>query len=535
MSTQITFRISILLALLVVVPSSLAQPSPQKKSSADPQNKPRKVRPEPAKAFKVWIDEVEPIITPEERNAWNKLQTDEEREQFIAIFWNHRDPDPDTEENEYREGYYERVEYVNEHFSSGIPGVKTDRGRIYLKFGKPDEVESHPAGGTYEREASEGGGSTSTYPFERWFYRNVPGLSGAEIEFVDPTGTGEYRIAQNPFQKEVFLSVPGAAPTLDGVNQADRLAAANGIGNPFSHRAQDSEFEWLDRIRLMRDTPPPVNFDSRIDRTGKPVVEDNFLTSAVQISYFKQSDDRVIVAFTVQTDNKDLVFRDVGGIQTARLNIYGRITTVADRPVGFFEDAVTTTATTTELVDAKERRSAYQKAVTLLPGRYRVDLFVRDINSGAESRTHVGFEVPKFGANLASSSLILASLLDQVSDIPASRQFVIGDKKVIPNLTATYHRGAPVGIYMQIYNAGIDQTTLRPSVDVEYALLKDGREVGTQVEDWRGTSTAGERLTLARLIDSHGLAAGDYAVEVRAHDRVSGQSLVQTAKFAIVK
>jgi len=535
MSTQITLRISILLAVLVVVPSSLAQPSPQKKSPADPQNKPRKVRPEPAKAFKVWIDEVEPIITPDERNAWNKLQTDEEREQFIGEFWHLRDPDPDTEENEYREGYYERVEYVNEHFSSGIPGVKTDRGRIYLKFGKPDEVESHPAGGAYNRESNEGGGSTSTYPFERWWYRNLPGRSDAQIEFVDPTGSGEYRIARNPFEKEALLHVPGAGATLDGVSPSERIAASNGFGNPFSSRANDSWIDWMDRIKL-RDEAPPVNFDRlRGTGTSSPVIDDNLLNSAVQISYFKLSDNHVLVAFTVQTDNKDLVFRDVGGIQTAHLNIYGRITTVADRRVGFFEDAVTTTATTTELVDAKERRSAYQKAVPLLPGRYRVDLFVRDINSGAESRTHVGFEVPKFGANLASSSLILASLLEQVSDIPASRQFVIGDKKVIPNLTATYHRGAPVGIYMQIYNAGIDQTTLRPSVDVEYALLKDGREVGKQVEDWRGTSMAGERLTLARLIDSRGLAAGDYAVEVRARDRVSGQSLVQTAKFTIVR
>jgi GWxTD domain-containing protein len=535
MSTQITLRISILLALLVVVPSSLAQPSPQKKSSADPQNKPRKVRPEPAKAFKVWIDEVEPIITPEERNAWNKLQTDEEREQFIAIFWSHRDPDPDTEENEYREGYYERVEYANEHFSSGIPGVKTDRGRIYLKYGKPDEVESHPSGGAYTPASYEGNGSTSTYPFEKWWYRNLPNHSDVEIEFVDPTGSGEYRIARNPFEKIATLNVPGGTPTFDGVSQSEVVAAASGWGNPFSSRAKDSAFDWMEISRLAGEAPA-VNFDRlRAAITGEAVIDTDLLNSAVQINYFKQSDDRVIVAFTVQTDNKDLVFRDIGGIQTARLNISGRITTVADRRVGFFEDAVTTTATTTELVEAKERRSAYQKAVPLSPGRYRVDLLVRDVESGAASLQHVGFEVPKFGSNLASSSLVLASVLEQVSDIPASRQFVIGDKKVIPNLTATYHRGAPVGIYMQIYNAGIDQTTLRPSVDVEYALLEDGREVGKQVEDWRGTSTAGERLTLARLIDSRGLAPGDYAVEVRAHDRVSGQSLVQTAKFTIVK
>jgi hypothetical protein len=325
------------------------------------------------------------------------------------------------------------------------------------------------------------------------------------------------------------------APTFAGVSQAEVVTAANGFGNPFSPRAKDGEFEWMDRIKL-RDEAPPVNFD-RPGGTGTsgPVIEDNFITSSVQISFFKQSDDRVIVALTVQTDNRDLVFRDIGGLQSARLNISGRITSVAGRRVGFFEDAVTTTATTTELLEAKERKSAYQKAVALPPGRYRVDVLVRDIESGAESRQHVGFEVPKYGSSLASSSLILASVLEQVSDIPASRQFVIGDKKVLPNLTATYHRGAPVGVYMQIYNAGIDQTTLRPSVDVEYALVKDGREVGKQLEDWRGASTAGDRLTLARLLDSRGLTPGDYTIEVRARDRVSGKSLVQTAKFTIVK
>lgn len=526
----VTIRISVLVVVLVLVPAALAQ---TKSAGVDPQTKPQKIKPEPAKAFKEWIEDVDPILSPQEREAWKKLQTDEEREQFIATVWHLRDPDPDTEENEYREAYYERVEYANEHFSSGIKGVKTDRGRIYLKYGKPDEVESHPSGGAYDRELSEGGGSTSAYPFERWWYRNLPGRSDVQIEFVDPTGTGEYRIARNPFEKDALVHVPGAGPA--GINQADYVLAASGFGNPFSSRAKDSAWDWMDISRL-RDEAPPVNFD-RLRGTGvsSPIIEDNLLNSAVQISYFKQSDERAIVAFTVQTDNRDLVFRDVGGVQTARLNISGRITSVAEKRVGFFEDSVTTTATTTELVAAKERKSAYQKAVPLAPGRYRIDVLVRDIESGAASLRHVGFEVPKFGVNLASSSLILASVLEQVSDVPQSRQFVIGDKKVIPNLAAEYHRGAPIGVYMQIYNAGIDQTTLRPSVDVEYALVKDGKEVGTQIEDWRGTSTTGDRLTLARLIDSRGLDPGDYLVQVRAHDRVSGTALVQKAAFKIVK
>ena len=517
-------RVSILLTVALVVPSVLAQTA-----SPDVQNKPRKVN-----SFKRWVVDVEPIITPEELRAWNKLRTNEEREQFISEFWHRRDPDTDTDENEYREAYYERVAYANEHFSSGIPGVKSDRGRIFLKYGKPDEIESHPAGGAYERQPSEGGGSTSTYPFERWWYRNLPGRSDVDVEFVDPTGTGEYRMARNPFEKEALLNVPGAGASMDGVSQANRVVAANGFGNPFSGRAKDSEFEWMDRLRL-RDEAPPVNFDRLVGTgTSSPVIDNDLINSAVQISYFKQSDDRVIVAFTIQTENRDLVFRDAGGIQSARLNISGRITSVAGRRIGYFEDVVTTTATDDELAEAKDRKSAYQKAVPLPPGHYRVDVLVRDVASGAASIHHVGFAVPKFGTELASSSLILASLLEQVSGVPSSRQFLIGDKKVIPNLSATYHRGAPVGIYMQIYNAGIDQTTLRPSVDVEYALIKDGKEISKASEDWRGNSDAGQHLTLARLLDSRRLNSGDYSIEVRVRDRISGQSLVQTAKFTIV-
>jgi len=516
------------LGLIPIAPQAFAQPE------QDPQNKPRKVKSEPDKGFKQWLEEVGPILTEQEHRGWDKLQTNEEREQFIVTFWRLRDPDPDTEENEYREAYYERLAYVNEHFASGIPGYKADRGKIYLKYGKPDEIESHPSGGAYQMAPYEGGDTTSTYPFERWWYRHLPNHTDVEIEFIDPSGTGEYRIARNPFEKIATLHVPGGV-SIPGVDQADIIAAANGFGNPFSPRAKDSQWDWMDIITL-RDKAPPVNFDRLIETgTGSPVAEENFLSTDVQVSYFQQSDDRVIVAFTVQTDNRDLTFRDVGGIQTARLNIAGRITSVTGRRVGFFEDAVTTTATPSELINAKERKSAYQKAVPLLPGHYRIDLLVRDVESGAAGIQHVGFEVPKFGTALTASSLVLASVLEQISDIPSSRQFVIGDKKVIPNLTAVYHRGAPIGIYMQIYNAGIDQATLRPSVDVEYVLMKDGKEIGKLVEDWRGNNDTGQRLTLARLITSAGLNPGDYSIDVRVRDRVSGQSLVQSAKFTIAQ
>ncbi len=527
-------RVSILVGLVLVVPQALAHKAAP---TSDPQDKPRKVRQEPNKGFTDWIRDVEPIISAAELGAWKKLRTNEEREQFIATFWNHRDPDPDTEENEYREAYYERVAYVNENFASGMPGYKTDRGRIYLKYGKPDEVESHPAGGRYERELDEGGGSTSTYPFERWFYRNIPGRAGASIEFVDPTGTGEYRLARNPFEKDAMLMVPGAAPTMNGVSQAQYVEAASGIGNPFSHREENSPFGWQELIGILGAPPPGPNYDpfGATIATSVITIEDNPLNFEARFGFFRLDENRVITTVTVQTDNKELSFRDSGGVQVASINITGRIINVVGRRVSFFEDAVSTTATTEELIEAKERKSAYQKTVVLAPGHYKADLLVRDPKTGAGGFRQIGFIVPRFGSNLATSSLILASVLQRVTDETAPRQFMIGDQKVIPNISGAFHRSSPVGVYMQIYNAGIDQTTLRPAVDVEYALMKDGKELSKQPEDWRGSSTAGESLTLSRLIDSRSLAPGDYSVEIRVRDRVSGQSLMQSAKFTIVR
>src|SRR5437762_3227155 len=530
-----------LLALAFAAPSGLAQKNKNtEQKSQDPSEKPRNVKPELKKAYKDWLEkDVAYVITDEERKAFKKLETDDERERFIEEFWRRRDPDPDTDENEYREEYYERIAYANEHFASGIPGWKTDRGRIYIMYGKPDEKESHPAGGPYEREPSEGGGQTTTYPFEKWFYRYLPGIgSGIDIEFVDPTGSGEYRIARNPDEKDALLNIPGAGLTLAEelglANKGDRVANLGGFGNPNSQREQDSPFS---RLQLLADLsrPPQIKFNDLASAVNTPVIEDNPLNFDVRVDFLRQSDERVITAFTIQTDNQNLVFKDSGGLQEAQLNIFGKITHVSGRRAGVFEDPVITRATTEELTEAKGRKSAYQKAVALAPGRYRVDIIVRDIASGATGVRHQGFEVPKYDpAKLSTSTLVLAVKLEGLGDQPAVGMFTIGNAKVIPNVSGTFHRGSPVGVYMQIYNAGIDQTTLRPSVDVEYVLTKDGKELGKQLEDWRGSSDSGQRLTIARLVDSRGLSPGDYSVEVRVRDHVSSQSLVQSAKFTIV-
>lgn len=534
----ITF--SFLILSLITPAAVFAQKGDKRQDqSVDPLEREKKIKKEVKDVYKRWVNnDVAYIITDEERKAFNRLASDDEREQFIAAFWQRRDPDPDTDENEYREEYLERIAYANQHFASGIPGWRTDRGRIYITFGPPHERETHPSGGAYDRPSYHGGGSTTTYPFEVWFYRHIENIgSGIEIEFVDPTGSGEYRIARSPDEKDAMANVPGAGLTLNeqlGLSsKADRLAGGAFGGNQYS-REQDNPFTRLQLYTDLQRAPRvSLNNDLATVTTGEL---DDPLNIAVRVDFFRQSDERVVTAFTIQTDNQDLSFTDVGGVQTARLNIFGKITSVAGRRVTTFEDPVTTTATTEDLATAKERKSAYQRVVSLPPGTYKLDVIVRDVVSGAQAVRPIGFTVPRYETGkLSTSTLVLAARLQSIGDQPAVGQFIIGNTKVIPNISGTYRRGETVGLFMQVYNAEIDQTTLRPAVDVEYVVSKDGKEVNRIKEDWRGSSDAGQRLTLARLMPTDGAIPGDYEISVRIRDRVSNQTLTPSAKFKLVE
>ncbi|MGH9726650.1 MAG: GWxTD domain-containing protein, partial [Candidatus Acidiferrales bacterium] len=218
-----------------------------------------------ASPYKKWLDEdVVYIITPEERNAFLHLSTNEEREQFIEQFWQRRNPDPDSVENTYKEEHYRRIAYTNEHFSSGIPGWKTDRGRIYIMWGPPDEIDSHPSGGSYERPADEGGGETSTYPFEDWRYRYLEGIGeNVELEFVDPTMTGEYHLTMDPSEKDALTYVPGAGLTMMeqmGLSsKTDRFTNTDGThdGAPLGGALEkDNEFTRLELYAKIQQAPP---------------------------------------------------------------------------------------------------------------------------------------------------------------------------------------------------------------------------------------------------------------------------------------
>src|SRR5687767_8263419 len=333
-----------------------------------------KLRKELMTPYRKWLNEdVTYIITDEERGVFKRLQTDEEREQFIESFWMRRDPTPDSIENEYKEEHYRRIAYANERYASGIPGWKTDRGRIYITYGPADEIESHPSGGTYERPIEEGGGTTSTYPFEKWRYRWIEGIgTDVIIEFVDPTMTGEYRMTMDPSEKDALLYVPNAGLTMMeqmGMStKADRFSRTDGTrlgtGNtPLPSRM--NQFERLQQFAMLQ-KPPSVKFKD-LEAAISSSIKYNLLPLKVRAEYIRMTDSTIMTNITMQLERKDLQFQDKDGVSTGIVNIYGRVSSMSRRPVNVFEEAVTLPISTSLLPEYIKGAALYQKSVPLAP------------------------------------------------------------------------------------------------------------------------------------------------------------------------
>jgi GWxTD domain-containing protein len=425
--------------------------------------------------YKKWLNEdVVYIITPEERNAFIHLSTNEEREQFIEQFWQRRNPDPDSPENTFKEEHYRRIAYTNEHYASGIPGWKTDRGRIYIMWGKPDEVDSHPTGGTYERPSGEGGGETSTYPFEDWRYRYLEGIGeNVELEFVDPTSTGEYHLTMDPSEKDALLRIPGAGLTMmeqmGMASKTDRFTNTDGTHNGKAMGMQPESQEEFTRLELYAkiQQAPPVKF-----KDLEAVVTSRLVRDQVKFEYrfdfLRITSDTVLVPITVQISRRQMTFQEKDGVDSSVVNLFARITSLSGRIVQTIEDTLRTDIPASLLQQSLSGSSIYQKAVPLSPGLYRLDIVLKDLNSNNVGVVNTRLAVPRFQDDqLSSSSLILADEIQRVSmkDIGLG-QFVLGDVKVRPKLDQAFLSSDNMGVFLQVYNLKVDDKTHKPDASV---------------------------------------------------------------------
>jgi GWxTD domain-containing protein len=534
------------LGLLSSIPSAAQDPSPAQATPSKPQSakdrkqQARKLAKESAPYTKWMNEEVIYIITKEEREAFLRLTTNEEREQYIEDFWRRRNPDPDSPENSYREEHYRRIAYANERFSSGIPGWKTDRGHIYILWGPPDEIDSHPSGGTYDRPAQQGGGTTTTYPWELWRYRHLEDIGdNIEIEFVDTTGSGEYHITMDPGEKDALATVPDAGLStgeqLGIYSKAQRFSNTNGTTLPVPMgglSAGMDEFENLDRyFKVQR---PPEHFKDLNEMVDVRILR-NQIHMDYRFDFLRVTHDSVLVPITLQVANRDLSYKGKDGVQSATLNLYGRITTLSGRVVQTFENVVTCDFPDSLFQSSVNLSSIYQKSVPLRSGLYRLDVVLKDAQSGNVGVIDAALRVPLYEEeSLDASSLILA---DQIRPVPAKQvgqgSFVLDSYKVRPRINPEFSSADKMGIFLQLYNLKLDAQSHKTNVSVAYRILKDHQQVWKQDESSEQLNQSREQITIERNLPLSSLEPGRYTLEIYVLDLLTNKTVTRTADFTV--
>jgi len=519
----------------------MAAPVPQKLTK-ETKKRMRKTLKELDNTYRQWLQEdVTYIISPDERNAFLQLDTNEEREQFIEQFWLRRSSNPDLPENDFKEEHYRRIAYANEHFASGIPGWKTDRGRMYIMWGPADEVNSHPTGGTYDRPMNEGGGSTTTYPWETWRWRYLEGIGeNIELEFVDPSGSGEYHLTMDPGEKDALLHVPGAGlsqlESMGMASKADRFTRSDGMTSPTALGGTPESMNEFSRLELYAkvNKPPEVKFKDLEAIVTSRIVRDQ-VHFTWRTDYLKVTNDTVLVPVTVQVPNGQLSFTAKEGIHSATLNIFGRVTTLTGRVVQTFEDPVSRDFPDSLFQQSLKLQSIYQKAIPLRPGLYRLDLVIKDVQSGNVGVVNTRLAVPRYDDDkLEASSLILA---DQIDHVPAkqigSGQFVLGSSKVRPRLEGDFTTADKLGVYMQIYNLKSDDKTHKSNATFKYTVKRGAESVMQFNETSAEMKQTGDQVTIERLMPLATLTPGKYTLEISATDTLSNQTISRTADFTV--
>jgi GWxTD domain-containing protein len=551
MSRVVRTGFALLFSLSITIPPVPAQEKQDPTATPQPQTlnkeqkkKLKKTLKELDTPYKQWLNEdVIYIISPEERTAFLQLETNEEREQFIEQFWLRRSTNPDLPDNDFKEEHYRRIAYANEHYASGIPGWKTDRGRMYIMWGPADEVESHPTGGTYDRPMDEGGGSTTTYPWETWRYRYMEGIGENVIwEFVDPSGSGEYHLTMDPGEKDALLHVPGAGLSLmesmGMASKADRFTRADGMTTPTTLGGTPSSMNEFNRLEQYSKAfkPPEVKYKDLEAIVTARIVRDQ-VHFTWRTDYLKVTNDTVLVPVTVQVPNNQLSFENKEGVHSATLNVFGRVSSLTGRVVQTFEDSVSRDFPDSLFQQSVKLQSIYQKAIPLRPGLYRLDLVIKDVKSGNVGVVNNRLQVPRYEDDkLEASSLIVADG-NKLEHVPSKQigtgQFVLGSTKVVPRLDGEFNPNEKLGIYMQVYNLKPDEKTHKSSANFVYTVKKGDQQVMQFKESSEEMKQTGDQVTIERLLPLGTLTPGKYSLEVVATDGLSNKTITKSADFVV--
>jgi hypothetical protein len=268
----------------------------------------------------------------------------------------------------------------------------------------------------------------------------------------------------------------------------------------------------------------------------------------VRTDFVKVTENTVLVPITLQLKNRDITFVTRDGVSKGVVNIRGKVTTITGKTVQTFEDTVEVEQPAELLEKRLDRESVYWKALPLLPGLYRLDIGIEDVNN----KDHKGYygkslTVPTFhDEKLGTSSLILADRMNPVSSREiGSGNFIIGNTFIRPRVStstpsnpnppARFKRGEDLSFWMQIYNLGIDEATRSNHATVTYQIIDTSTnavDFEKQLES-KDMDPHSDQLTVEKTLPLAGLQPGKYKVSIKINDAISKQEIAQSAPFVV--
>jgi GWxTD domain-containing protein len=506
-----------LLALLLPVTKALPS-SPQKAPKMD-------------KTYEAWLkDEVNYLITDQERKLFLALPTDRERNAFINAFWARRDPVPLTPANEFKEEHYRRLAEAKDKY-----GLHTDRGRIYILLGRPDSIDNENSG-------------KYIFPCEVWNYfsLDIPSFPGSlRLLFYKQWGVGELRLFSPLFDGLEYLMPQRHYDTRAGDDAVLRKLIRDYVGPDFL-MATESVTSGMDRlqsekiINTLRDTQ---EFQSLRASAGRPVVTTyvTYEKLPFEVMGFFTDDGRGNAYYDagLYVSPADLTFEKNEAKYYGRQDVFVTVKDAGKNVVAQFNDRLNIELTEEEFAAKKAYGLSYAFAELLIPGEYTLNVLLRDFVSNRVGEKEVRFSLP---AAPRSSPLLLASRAERlpfaqgraVADSAAGGKtpFVYGNFKLSPRVGAAFGRDENIILYFEVYPRTGDSGQFNIRYDV-----RDAR--GEAVLSSRETVSIrpGEKvLPVEKAFSPKALADGAYTLVVGVSDAAAGSDLFeQTARLVVSK
>jgi GWxTD domain-containing protein len=472
MSCSTPWKVALILALAVAAPASARAQKLEKEE-------------------KKWLDDVRPIMLPDEEKTFKNLKDKADRAEFQKIFWARRDPNLETPENEYQEQYLSARNQANTQFRvPGRQGADTDCGRTLILLGKPDDVHK-----------SSGADIPGARGPETWTYKDRPGQTFAGGK------------------AEMTFDADCAAPP--GFNdQLNRVAEGRIVQPNLNYRLGPDKH--LVKLADQLPKPSPAQALLKTPRQDFPV--------ATQATFIKVQDGGTALLGLVKGEAGGLTVADAGGKKTVKLVVAAQAKNDEGKVAAFAEQPVTA-----EVAADGSFVASYR--MQLKPGKYSVEAGALDEKNGKGSLATMPVDVPSFSQDEVTATVLI---LQTVEDLPEGAKtdsqhpfaaFEMPRARLVPFFGQTLSKSDSPSFFYQFYDAKVDPATGKASGQVFLSVLKDGKAPVAKAEPQPFEAPVGGSVVGPVPLAKYD--PGKYVVQIRVSDKVANKDRTFEVPFEV--